>query len=402
MPTNLLEPLPYHRKLVDYLKKHEPELWHWAASTDVLDAQSQQIRTNLLKASYRLDAEAHPQLAASLATVTKRLGLSVPVTLYQASHEQQINAMLLYIPGEAHVMFTGPILSLLSPAEQEALLGHELAHYLLWTAENGDFLVADRLICSAATDSRGGANLTQTARKYRLYTEIFADRGALVACNQLDASISALVKAETGLHDVNATSYLRQAEEIFSAEDVTTEGFAHPEPFIRARALRLWSESDDTLTSWLAATLEGQFVLDECDLLQQEKLSNITRRFIGNLLQPKWFHTAPALAHARMFFPDFEPLSEPDSAFEQDFIAVTQNGDKNLREYFSYLLLDFAVIDRELEDVPLAAAFNWGKRLEISEQFDKIAIKELGLAKKAVNKLKKEADIMLQRAEAST
>lgn len=401
MPTTLLEPLSYHREVVQYLKEHEPELWRWSASKDVLEAQSQQMRTHLLKAGYRLDAEAHPQLAASLSAVTERLGLSVPVTLYQAVHEQQINAMLLYTPGEAHIVFTGPILSLMSTEEQEALLGHELAHYLLWTAEGGDFLVADRLISSAAADSRGSGSLIQTARKYRLYTEIFADRGALVGCNQLEASVSALVKAETGFHEVSAASYLRQADEIFELEDVTTTGFDHPELFIRARALRLWSESDDALSSWLTDTLEGHLALDELDLLQQKELSAITRRFIANLLQPKWFRSEAALAHAKLFFSDFNPINEPDNSFARDFIEMIQNGDKNLYEYFAYLLLDFAIIDRDLEDLPLAAAFNWGVRLGLSEQFEKLAVKELGLAKKTVNKLKKEAETMLRRADAN-
>jgi hypothetical protein len=400
--TSLLEPLSYQREVVEYLKKNEPELWGWSASADVLEAQSQQMRTHLLKAGYRLDPDAHPELAAHLSAVSERLGLSIPVTLYQAVHEQQINAMLLYTPGEAHIVFSGPILSLMSAAEQEALLGHELAHYLLWTADGGDFLVADRLLSSAAGDRRGSAGLIQTARKYRLYTEIFADRGALVGCNQLDASVSALVKAETGFHEVSAANYLRQADEIFALEDVTTSGFDHPELFIRARALRLWSESDVTLTPWLADTLEGHFALDELDLIQQQKMSTLTRRFIANLLQPKWFQSAPALAHARLFFSDLNPLNDLDGTFDADFVQATQKGDKSLYEYFAYLLLDFAVIDRDLEDLPLASALNWSVRLGLSDQLEKIAIKELGMAKKQLNKLKKEAVTMLERADASS
>jgi hypothetical protein len=400
--TSLLEPLSYQREVVEYLKKNEPELWGWSASADVLEAQSQQMRTHLLKAGYRLDPDAHPELAAHLSAVSERLGLSIPVTLYQAVHEQQINAMLLYTPGEAHIVFSGPILSLMSAAEQEALLGHELAHYLLWTADGGDFLVADRLLSSAAGDRRGSAGLIQTARKYRLYTEIFADRGALVGCNQLDASVSALVKAETGFHEVSAANYLRQADEIFALEDVTTSGFDHPELFIRARALRLWSESDVTLTPWLADTLEGHFALDELDLIQQQKMSTLTRRFIANLLQPKWFQSAPALAHARLFFSDLKPLNDLDGTFDADFVQATQKGDKSLYEYFAYLLLDFAVIDRDLEDLPLASALNWSVRLGLSDQLEKIAIKELGMAKKQLNKLKKEAVTMLERADASS
>jgi len=401
VPTSLLEPLSYHRELVQYLKKQEPELWRWSASTDVLEAQSQQMRTHLLKAGYRLDADAHPALGAHLSAVTERLDLKAPVTLYQAVHDQQINAMLFYTPGEAHIVFSGPILSLMAAEEQQALLGHELAHYILWTADGGDFLVADRLLSSAAVDGRGSMGLMQTARKYRLYTEIFADRGAFVGCNQLEASVSALVKAETGFHEVSAANYLRQADEIFALEDVITSGFDHPELFIRARALKLWSESEVTLDSWLTDTLEGRFALDELDLLQQQKLSTLTRRFISNLIQPKWFQSPATMAHAKLFFPDLQPLKESDNTFAPDFVQETKKGDKNLYEYFAYLLLDFTVIDPTLEDLPLACALDWSMRLGLSEQFEKIVTKELGIAKKQINKLKKEALSMLERANAS-
>jgi hypothetical protein len=71
-----------------------------------------------------------------------------------------------------------------------------------------------------------------------------------------------------------------------------------------------------------------------------------------------------------------------------------------LHEYLCYLLLDFAAIDRELEDVPLAAAFRWSERLDIAPQFEKLALKELGIGKRLFNKIKKEAATMLEQAEA--
>ena len=75
--------------------------------------------------------------------------------------------------------------------------------------------------------------------------------------------------------------------------------------------------------------------------------------------------------------------------------------DAAMREYLCYLLLDFAVIDRDLEDVPLAAALDWSERLEIAGQFEKLTLKELGIGKRQLNKLKKEATAMLAKAEAT-
>jgi hypothetical protein len=167
----------------------------------------------LLKANYRLDADGHPELAERCAAVAQRLGVTAPVTLYQATGGLGLNAMLCHLPGEAHIVFTGPILATLRGAELDAVLAHELAHYRLWEMDGGGFLVADRLMMAAANDPRAAASHAQTARRFRLYTEVFADRGSLAGCGQLEAAVAALVKTETGLPEVSATSYLRQADE---------------------------------------------------------------------------------------------------------------------------------------------------------------------------------------------
>lgn len=391
-----LAPLPYHREVVEYLKTSEPELWQWGSSAKVRGEFAEEIRTSLLKANYRLDADAHPELAERCAAVAQRLGVAAPVTLYQASGGFGLNAMLCHLPGEAHIVFTGPILSTLKGAELDAVLAHELAHYCLWEIEGGDFLVADRLLLAAANDPRAATSHAQTARRYRLYTEVFADRGSFAGSGQLEAAVAALVKTETGLPDVSAASYLRQADEIFSRENTITNGLEHPETFIRARALRLWAEKDEGLDAWLSTIIEGPPRLDELDLPGQERMSKLTRRFLGELLRPPWFQTPPVLAHARAFFTDFAPAA----AVDESLIPELRTTDDAMREYLCYLLLDFAVIDRDLEDVPLAAALDWSGRLEIAEQLEKLALKELGLGKRPLNKLKKEAAAMLVKAEA--
>ena len=68
-----------------------------------------------------------------------RLELNIPLTIYQAQQSSQLNAALYYIPGEAHIVLSGPIISLLNDIELRSVLGHELAHYHLWQQENGIF-----------------------------------------------------------------------------------------------------------------------------------------------------------------------------------------------------------------------------------------------------------------------
>jgi hypothetical protein len=262
--------------------------------------------------------------------------------------------------------------------------------------EDGDFLIADRLLVAAANDTRATVAHSQTARRYRLYTEVFADRGSLAGCGELETAVAALVKTETGFQDVSGASYLRQADEIFSHGDATTQGIDHPETFIRARALRLWSENDAAIDAWLASTIEGPLSVDELDLAGQRRMSQLTRRFLGQILRPHWFQSEPVLAHARAFFPDFAPASKSDDTL----IEALNTGDASTREYLSYMLLDFAAVDKDLEDLPLASALDWSDRLGIMDQFEKLAAKELGIGKRQMTKLKKEAAMMLNQAEA--
>src|SRR3954447_8909205 len=78
-----LDALPYHRALRDYLKAHESDLWQWFASAKAQEEYTEHLRLDLLKAAYRLDAESHPDLFRVTEEARQRLGLNIPVTLYQ-------------------------------------------------------------------------------------------------------------------------------------------------------------------------------------------------------------------------------------------------------------------------------------------------------------------------------
>lgn len=391
----LLEPLPYHRKIVDYLKTQEAELWKWFASAEAQTGYAESLRLELLKQTYRLEPGEHPDLHAWTTEACKNLGLSIPVTLYQAAQSRELNAALLHLPGEAHVVLSGPLLTLLAPMEMQSVLGHELAHYHLWNREGGEFLIADQLLGALGNDPHAAPSHSQTARRYQLYTEIFADRGAFQATGDLNATVAALVKVHTGLASASGASYLRQADEIFEETETLSQGTSHPEAFIRARALRLWAENDPEMEPKIAAMIEGEPRIDELDLPAQTELSNLTRRLMAQLLRPAWFQTPLTLAHARLFFSDFKPAFQDDPSLQKEI----QSRDSKLNEYLAFVLLDFAVADPELEDLPLAAAIEWSRRLEIGELFDKLASKELKLKAREFNKLKKEAAAMLLAAE---
>jgi len=399
-----LQPLPYHVALRDYFKANEPEVWQWMSSTQAQLNYTENLKLELLRSTYRLNPENHGVLYRSVDEAKARLGLAIPVMVYQSQHTPAPNASLYYVPGEGHIVFSGPLMSLLSPAELTAVIGHELAHYLLWQHGNGEYLITDRLLQTALHDGRAAPAHVQSARWFQLYTEIYCDRGALLAAGEINAAISGLVKIETGLPEVSADNYLKQADEIFQNSKVSTDQLTHPEAFIRARALALWVEKRGNATPDIATMVEGSPDLDNYDLLRQARLTADTRVMLEKFLSPKWSQTDPMLGHARMFFEDFKPLRQEGvgSLETNDDLAARAADDKQLRDYLCYLLLDFVIADPELDDTPLAAALQFGSRLGIEEDFERIASKELKLKTRDLARIKKEAARLLAKLEAKS
>ena len=301
MNEPILSPLPYHREIRDYLKTEEKELWQWFVSARSKENYAEDLRLSLLKSTYRLTPESHPQLHEQAATAAHALGLTIPVKLYQSqTNAHSPNATLYYLPDEAHIVLSGSITTLLDPVEFTSVLAHELSHHVLWQMENEEFLIADRVLHAVAADSQAHSVHHETARQYRLHTEIFADRGAAQVTQNLPFVVSALVKISTGLSTVSGDNYLTQAAEIFAKGSVKTEELSHPEEFIRAHALSLWTQQGEAADSAIRAMIAGEPGLEGLDLAGQQQITHLTRRFLEQLLLPTWFQSEPVLAHARL------------------------------------------------------------------------------------------------------
>lgn len=392
-------PTPYHRAIVAQLQAAEAELWRWFASTRKRSEQADAVRLELLKSTYRLEPQAQPTLYALADTLRERLGLHCSLTLYQAQTGSTLNAALAYLPGEAHVVLAGPLAEVLSENELRAVLAHELAHFLLFEENEGVYLVAFDLLRALAADAGAGPAAAESLRLYSLWTEIYADRWAYELCGDLAAAVAALLKLETGLNVVDAESYFRQAEEIFTKSRAATEHLSHPEPFVRARALRLWSHEGMEAQAEIERMIQGGLDLHRLDLLGQALAADLTRQFLQTLLLPRWFQTEAVLAHAKRFFPDFALPPEPlDPAVLK---TAVERGSDSLRDYFCYLLLDFATVDRDLGDVALAAALVLARRLGIDQRLSELVQQELTIGKKAFAKIDKNAAALLAKTEAA-
>lgn len=384
------EPLPYHRAMVQYLRGQEPELWAWFTSTRQRDKEAEAVRLDLLKSTYRLEPEVQPQLHESLREVRAVMGIEAPITLYQAQAGPALNAAVAYLPGEAHIVLSGPLTTVLSANEMRAVLAHELGHFLLLAAGQGEYLAATDLLRALSQERGAVPAQVESARLFSLWTEVYADRWACHVSGDPDVTVAALLKIETGLADVSAASYLRQAEEIFSKTSVQASEMTHPELYIRVRALELWSARGDEAQAEIERMIQGPLSLDRLDLLAQERARTRTRCFLQTLLAPAWFRTEPVMAHARRFFADWQPKASMADAPE-----LLAEADASWHDYLCYLMLDFVTVDRDLGEVPLAHAMRVARRLGLEEKLDAIVQRELGLSKKALTRIKENADATL-------
>jgi hypothetical protein len=391
--TQGLSPLPYQRAMRDYLEREEASLWRWFSSNRVRAEAADAVRLELLKTTYRVDRETQPGLYALADRVVKRLAFEAPVTIYQSQSGSDLNASLAYIPGEAHLVLGGPVASTLTAPELEAVFGHELSHLLLWEGWNGEYMVAEQLLSAMSMDAHADTAHIESIRLFRLYTEVFCDRGALRVAGEILPVVSALVKMHTGIAEVSAKSYLRQAEEIFNQGPVKAHELTHPEVFIRARAIARWSANDEAADAIVAEMIEGAPALDTLDLLARTRVATNTRVLIGRLLSPAWFRTETILAHTRLYFEDFDP--------EEDTAAPAEpfdRGDDALKDYYCFVLLDFVGADRDLEELPLAAAIVLAGAVGLADQFRARALKDLRIRARRYDDLGRNAPVLLARA----
>lgn len=384
-----LQPLPYHLQTVQYLKDFEPEVWSWASSQGARSEHVEAVRASLLRNTYRVEPSAHPEIHATLMLAMERLGIDAPATLYQAGGHE-MNASLVFVPGHIHMVMMGPMLERLSPEERLALFGHELAHYLLWSRDSGDFHVADRILNDALASPQASPSHRETLRRYSLHTELFADRGGAVAARALAPAVSALVKVQTGVASPDPAAYLRQAAEVDTQAIDPRSATTHPETFVRARALELWWLDADRLEAWIEAKLHGPLSLEALDLAGQVRLQSISRSLMNHFLADTALRSDLVVSQARALFSDWSP-DEP--ALDVADLR-TEPMDDSVRSYFNALMMDLALADADVQDAALLRAATIARTMGSLEALETNLKRDARFGKREIDKLKKKLGTM--------
>jgi hypothetical protein len=394
---HLLTALPYHLKIADYFKQ-QPKTWDFFAAPKNKDAQLAELKADLLKNTYKFDETADAHLYEKARVAKEKLSLDVSITFYQAQYTDELNASIVYMGNEALIIFSGPIIKLLNEEELLAIIAHELAHVKLYSMKDGELEIADRIITSIANNYASEAVHIETAKLFKLYTEIFCDRGSYLVTGSINPIITSLVKIATGLDNINAENYIKQAEEIFASNKETkTEQLTHPENFIRARAIGLWHSKQDEAEVTITEMIEGHPLLDTLDLFQQKELSIITKTLLQLYLKPRWFQSTLVTSLARQYFTDYK--TNETITLKKELVETIEKSHSSIKEYMAYILVDFALADESLEEVPLGWAFQLAEDIGLKQTFDGIIKKELQLSDKKLQQRKEDSLSAFQKVK---
>lgn len=405
-----LSPLRYHRMTADWLERSEPEVWRWFETGEQDEAEAKAVRLDLLKQTYQLDEAGHGELLGAAREVAAHLGIGAPVSLYQAtSGGESANAALFFQPEAAHVVFFGRMLEVFDPEERIAVLAHELGHFLFWTLENGRFRVAHRFLEALCRHPEVTDAYLESARLFRLFTEVFADRVAYAVTGSLEVSVRALVKVRTGLNTVSAPAYLEQAKRIL-AEDSGEDALAdvsHPELYRRVEALRLFAEASAVENGEAAMVLpaevspetdlaiqrlvEGALPFERWDLLHQIDGVAATEQLLREILAPEWMRTEATLGHVAQFLDDPRGVEIVLSGDGPPITVAKLPEDPGTRRYLAYVLLDFATVDPELGEKALVHLLTLAEGRRCREVFEGLLHTELKWLKRDLKRLVKMA-----------
>lgn len=223
----------------------------------------------------------------------------------------------------------------------------------------------------------------------------------------------------TGLKDVNATSYLTQAREILTNNKKSTTQLTHPESYIRSVHLDemkknssshhkpvdgLNSKNDpvaighpepvegqysNSETTDIDALVRGPLDMQRIDLYAQGDLHNLTMQVIAVVFKPNWIRTDTVKNLAKRYGDGYVKFMDNLDLEALHTTVVDTAG--SVQEYLCYLLLDFARVDPELNDLPLAHIFEIAEALDLGDRLQRITRKELQLGVREFRELTTDA-----------
>lgn len=362
-PTWLLE-------MSGHVETALPGLWQRWSDREWQTQFEDEARLELLRSTTRLDPQSpegqhYYPLASDIAG---KLSIEVPISVWQAGSE---NA-----PPFSIAAMTGSVNLIAAPAVREhfgkegivALLGHELGHFVLWRAEQGRLLTAQRVLeCACGIPDPPGV-LVESLRRFRMFVEVYCDRIA--------ALIGDVAQTTGLLRKMLATPREPANGKLASSLPAQIE--------MRIQALDAWSKSPDSADAVITRQISGPLDLNKLDLSGQHAATKITRELIDRILEPSFMQTPVAVGHARQYFADYvapgvvgsEAGKKPTSPelFDAEFVD----------NYLVWLLMDFLPAKSGSREQALAHLLAVAARHGFQKAFCVAARRELTLSKNEI------------------
>ncbi|WP_373547809.1 M48 family metallopeptidase [Chamaesiphon sp.] len=215
---------------------------------------------NNIAASVLIGEQQLPDIHKLLVEACQILDLEVP-QLYLKQHPAP-NAYTMAVRGKKpFIVVHTSLVDLLTPAELQAVLAHELGHL---KCEHGVYLTLANIIVLATGGLLPGIgnaiaqNLQAQMLQWLRCAEFSCDRAALLVSQDPKTVISVLMKLSGGspllAPLLNVDAFLAQARAYEAIGNTSfgkmltasqTEQLSHPVPVLRAKEIDLWSQTDN-------------------------------------------------------------------------------------------------------------------------------------------------------------
>ena len=202
-----------------------------------------------------------PALHASLVDAAKILDLPGPLPELYIKQSPIPNAYTMAIQGRrTFIVVHTCLLDLLTPAELQVVLAHELTHI---KCEHGVFITAANALTLGLYQLGGsvgrmlGDRLSGLLFAWLRAAEFSCDRGALLVAQDLHVVLSTLLKlvggSQSQAHQLNVEAFLQQARSYDKAvgtpvgrllRNQLEPSLTHPLPVLRVRELDRWYRSE--------------------------------------------------------------------------------------------------------------------------------------------------------------
>lgn len=282
------------------------------SSTQVCDADSQLIH-EFLHTCVLIRPETFPRLSQIISTTFENLNQSPKKYSFFLQNSIEMQAMCIRSSTSSLPIFllTSSIVERLNDVELMFVIGHEFAHYYYMHE-------SDRESKSPIADLRNQM-LSRAA-------EISADRMGLMACRNLSAATSVIIKLATGLNEKNVkfniAAFLKQYQQLKKHGPSQLESLSsHPLFLIRLRALVLFSRTRQFFNKQLDGEVCNQISLSDVDEILINDFNKLSGMSLNNIENTLVKHTL--LLGAFLVFANDGRISKDEQEFLSQHFDVT-------------------------------------------------------------------------------